>query len=86
MEGCAEYYSFGKVKQAAVLVGLFERPNRDLEVLLTTRAKTMRRHPSQTALPGGKVDEEDESAYHTAVSCHGHIWKRMLMYEAERSV
>lgn len=36
------------VKQAAVLIGLFERPGGELEVLLTTRAKTMRRQPSQT--------------------------------------
>jgi coenzyme A diphosphatase NUDT7 len=35
--------SFGLVKQAAVLVALFEKPGDDqLSVLLTTRAKTLR--------------------------------------------
>ncbi|KAL7419386.1 hypothetical protein Q5752_006224 [Cryptotrichosporon argae] len=58
---------FGIVKRAAVLVCLFQRPGEArLRVLLTTRAKTLRRHPSQTALPGGKVDPEDPSAIHTA--------------------
>ena len=40
--------SFGPVKQAAVLVALFQRKGGDLEVILTTRAKHLRRHPSQT--------------------------------------
>ncbi|WVQ75918.1 hypothetical protein IAR50_005553 [Cryptococcus sp. DSM 104548] len=56
---------FGIVKQAAVLVVLFQKDSK-LHVLLTTRAKTLRRHPSQTALPGGKVDPEDEDAIFTA--------------------
>ncbi|WWC86791.1 uncharacterized protein L201_001670 [Kwoniella dendrophila CBS 6074] len=57
----------GLVKQAAVLVALFQKEGDDkLHVLLTTRAKTMRRHPSQTALPGGKVDPEDPDVIHTA--------------------
>lgn len=49
------------VKQAAVLVALFERPDRSdgLRVLLTTRARHLRSHPGQTALPGGKIDAED---------------------------
>ncbi|WVQ83170.1 hypothetical protein IAT38_005308 [Cryptococcus sp. DSM 104549] len=58
---------FGIVKQAAVLVVLYQKQGDDkLHVLLTTRAKTLRRHPSQTALPGGKVDPEDEDAIFTA--------------------
>nr|XP_018265343.1 uncharacterized protein I303_01708 [Kwoniella dejecticola CBS 10117]OBR87501.1 hypothetical protein I303_01708 [Kwoniella dejecticola CBS 10117] len=57
----------GLVKQAAVLVALFQKDGDDkLHVLLTTRAKTMRRHPSQTALPGGKVDPEDPDVTYTA--------------------
>nr|XP_019008376.1 uncharacterized protein I206_06935 [Kwoniella pini CBS 10737]OCF47157.1 hypothetical protein I206_06935 [Kwoniella pini CBS 10737] len=57
----------GLVKQAAVLVALYQKAGDDkLHVLLTTRAKTMRRHPSQTALPGGKVDPEDLDVIHTA--------------------
>jgi len=35
-------------------------------VLLTTRSKELRSHPGQTALPGGKVDESDGGAVHTA--------------------
>lgn len=55
------------MKRAAVLVVLFQREADDkLHVLLTTRAKTLRRHPSQTALPGGKVDPDDRDATHTA--------------------
>ncbi|WVR04712.1 hypothetical protein IAU60_001723 [Kwoniella sp. DSM 27419] len=59
--------NLGLVRQAAVLVALFQKEGDDrLHVLLTTRAKTMRRHPSQTALPGGKVDPEDPDVIHTA--------------------
>ncbi|ORX33990.1 hypothetical protein BD324DRAFT_643669 [Kockovaella imperatae] len=57
----------GMVKQSAVLVALFQPEGCDeLRVLLTTRAKTMRTHPNQTALPGGRVDQEDHSPVHTA--------------------
>ncbi|OWZ66418.1 hypothetical protein AYX14_02900 [Cryptococcus neoformans] len=63
-------HDFGIVKQAAVLVVLFQRETDDkLHVLLTTRAKTLRvadhSHKLQ-ALPGGKVDPEDRDATHTA--------------------
>ncbi|WVO16634.1 hypothetical protein L204_104313 [Cryptococcus depauperatus] len=58
---------FGIVKQAAVLVLLFQPSHSDkLHVLLTTRARTLRRHPLQTALPGGKVDADDWDAIYTA--------------------
>lgn len=40
----------------------------ELRVLLTTRSKALRTHAGQTALPGGKVDEGDESFVKTAVS------------------
>jgi len=52
-------------KLAAVLVLLYEKAG-ELRVLLTTRSKCLRAHPGQTALPGGKVDEGDESLVHTA--------------------
>ncbi|KAI0315561.1 NUDIX hydrolase domain-like protein [Amylostereum chailletii] len=52
-------------KRAAVLVLLYERAG-ELRVLLTTRSKTLRAHPGQTALPGGKVDEADEDVIETA--------------------
>lgn len=54
-------------KLAAVLVLLYERAG-DLRVLLTTRSKTLRSHPGQTALPGGKVDDTDDDVLSTAVS------------------
>lgn len=41
-------YSFGPVKQAAVLVALYQRAGGEMEVILSTRAKHLRRHPSQT--------------------------------------
>ncbi|KZT41280.1 hypothetical protein SISSUDRAFT_1069955 [Sistotremastrum suecicum HHB10207 ss-3] len=53
-------------KTAAVLILLFERDS-ELQVLLTTRSKSLRSHPGQTALPGGKVDDTDESLEHTAL-------------------
>lgn len=45
-------------KLAAVLVLLYEKDG-ELRVLLTTRSKKLRTHAGQTALPGGRVDEED---------------------------
>ncbi|EED79104.1 predicted protein, partial [Postia placenta Mad-698-R] len=50
---------------AAVLVLLYEKSD-ELRVLLTTRAKTLRAHPGETALPGGKVDESDVDTIATA--------------------
>jgi 8-oxo-dGTP pyrophosphatase MutT (NUDIX family) len=50
-----------------VLVLLYEQAG-ELRVLLTTRSKSLRAHPGQTALPGGKADEGDESLVWTAVS------------------
>lgn len=50
-----------------MLVLLFEKDG-ELRVLLTTRAKTLRTHPGQTALPGGGKDEEDDTVVDTAVS------------------
>ena len=46
---------------------LYER-NGHLQVLLTTRSKKLRSHPGQTALPGGKCDEQDADVVVTAVS------------------
>ncbi|KAH7884560.1 NUDIX hydrolase domain-like protein [Phlebopus sp. FC_14] len=52
-------------KLAAVLVLLYEKAG-ELRVLLTTRSKLLRAHPGQTALPGGKVDETDQSLVEAA--------------------
>jgi len=51
--------------RGAVLILLFEREG-SLRVLITTRSKNLRSHPGQTALPGGKYDETDESLVATA--------------------
>ncbi|EJD49664.1 hypothetical protein AURDEDRAFT_100608 [Auricularia subglabra TFB-10046 SS5] len=51
---------------AAVLVLLFEGAGGELEVLLTTRSLAMRTHAGQTALPGGKADEDEETPALTA--------------------
>ncbi|KAG6840120.1 hypothetical protein C0991_008880 [Blastosporella zonata] len=52
-------------KLGAVLILLYEQ-ERELRVLLTTRSKTLRTHPGQTALPGGRVDDTDASFIETA--------------------
>lgn len=52
---------------AAVLVLLYERAG-SLRVLLTTRSRSLRSHPFQTALPGGKFDNDDDDMTATAVS------------------
>ncbi|KAJ3886196.1 hypothetical protein GG344DRAFT_57910, partial [Lentinula edodes] len=44
---------------AAVLVLLYSDSTGSIQVLLTTRSKSLRSHPGQTALPGGRIDEED---------------------------
>lgn len=54
-------------KLAAVLVLLYEKAG-ELRVLLTTRDKSLRAHPGQVALPGGKVDTTDVDVVETAVS------------------
>ncbi|KAH0584908.1 hypothetical protein H2248_008185 [Termitomyces sp. 'cryptogamus'] len=52
-------------KLGAVLILLYEEAG-ELRVLLTTRSKTLRTHPGQTALPGGRVDDTDASFIETA--------------------
>ncbi|EKM51217.1 uncharacterized protein PHACADRAFT_213085 [Phanerochaete carnosa HHB-10118-sp] len=56
---------YSSTRQAAVLILLFETEG-ELRVLLTTRAKTLRTHPGQTALPGGAKDDSDASLVDTA--------------------
>ncbi|TXB68268.1 CoA pyrophosphatase [Paracoccus aurantiacus] len=46
----------GSLRRAAVLAAFHEDDGR---LYLTTRAATMRHHPGQIALPGGKVDPSD---------------------------
>ncbi|CAE6461457.1 unnamed protein product [Rhizoctonia solani] len=53
-------------RRAAVLVLLFVRDGH-IRVLLTTRSKSLRSHPGQVALPGGRCDPEDGSMVKTAL-------------------
>jgi len=46
------------LRQAAVLVGLWQRAGR-VEVILTKRASHLKHHPGQIAFPGGKVEAFD---------------------------
>ncbi|GMK54366.1 hypothetical protein CspeluHIS016_0109520 [Cutaneotrichosporon spelunceum] len=63
----AEQPEVGQARRAAVLIAVYQpEGTEDLRVLLTTRAKHLRRNPGQTALPGGKVDEGDPSPVFTA--------------------
>ncbi|KAI0269349.1 NUDIX hydrolase domain-like protein [Gloeopeniophorella convolvens] len=51
---------------AAVLVALFVGRAGDLYVLLSRRSDTLRSYAGDTALPGGKVDDEDKTIEDTA--------------------
>ncbi|XP_039273583.1 putative Nudix hydrolase NudL [Styela clava] len=48
------------IKKAAVLIALFQY-NGKPHVILTERSHHLRTHPGDVALPGGKVDDEDEN-------------------------
>jgi len=61
----SSYYPSAKC--AAVLVLLYEKDGA-LRVLLTTRSRSLRTHPFQTACPGGKVEAGDNDRLATAVS------------------
>ena len=52
--------SVEQLTPAAVLIGLIEREH-GLNVLLTRRADTLRRHTGQVALPGGRQDPGEVS-------------------------
>ncbi|WBU60202.1 CoA pyrophosphatase [Paracoccus albus] len=52
------------LRDAGVLVAFHETDGR---LYLTKRAATMRHHPGQIALPGGKVDPSDENAVAAAL-------------------
>jgi 8-oxo-dGTP pyrophosphatase MutT (NUDIX family) len=55
-----------KGERAAVLIPLFDRGG-DTHVLLTRRAATLRKHGGQYSFPGGRSDEGDRDATHTAL-------------------
>jgi len=54
------------VREAAVLVGLIDRPG-GLHVLLTRRTEGLRQHAGQVSFPGGGVDADDADALATAL-------------------
>ena len=49
----------GRNADAAVLIAVTDRP--DPSVILTQRPQTMRDHPGQVALPGGKLDKGEDA-------------------------
>jgi 8-oxo-dGTP pyrophosphatase MutT (NUDIX family) len=51
---------------AAVLVPLVERET-GLTVLLTQRAETLKDHAGQISFPGGRIEPEDQDAWHAAL-------------------
>lgn len=51
---------------AAVLVPLVERSS-GLTVLLTERAATLKDHAGQISFPGGRIEPEDQDAWHAAL-------------------
>ena len=58
-----------ELKPSAVLIPLMQRGTdaSGLTVLLTVRSTKLRKHSGQIALPGGKIDAEDENAIATAL-------------------
>lgn len=48
------------VREAAVLLGLIERPD-GLRVLLTERARHLPHHPGQVSLPGGRLEAGEDA-------------------------
>lgn len=55
------------LRDAGVLIGVVDRGENDLNVILTQRPKTMAKHPGQVAFPGGKVDPIDEGPVQAAL-------------------
>src|SRR3984893_15861276 len=51
---------------AAVLVPLVERAT-GMTVLLTQRAETLKDHAGQISFPGGRIEPEDQDAWHAAL-------------------
>lgn len=56
----------GHFRPAAVLVPVVVRPE-ELTVLLTKRTDHLHHHPGQISFPGGRVEDSDDGAIHTAL-------------------
>ncbi len=55
------------LRPAAVMIPLIDSEELGLSVLLTTRTKHLHHHPGQVSLPGGMMDETDNSPVETAI-------------------
>lgn len=60
------YLSLPLTRRAAVLILLFADRRGDLRVVLTIRSATLKNYAGHAALPGGKADSVNESAWATA--------------------
>jgi 8-oxo-dGTP pyrophosphatase MutT (NUDIX family) len=63
--GDGNRFAHRSIRQAAVLIGLVQRPT-GVQVLLTQRASHLRDHAGQIAFPGGGCDDTDADSWHTA--------------------
>ncbi len=56
------------LRDAAVLIGLVEQPDDGgLDIVMIRRTTSMRVHSGEVALPGGKIDEDDNSPVEAAL-------------------
>ena len=70
VRGDVHYFTpedLGGLRDAGVLIGVVDRGENDLNVVLTERPDTMASHPGQVAFPGGKVDPIDHDPVHAAL-------------------
>ncbi|KAI8578592.1 hypothetical protein K450DRAFT_246591 [Umbelopsis ramanniana AG] len=58
--------TYPNMRRGAVLICFAPEPSGELGVILTLRASTLRTHPNEVCLPGGKADDVDESLIATA--------------------
>jgi 8-oxo-dGTP pyrophosphatase MutT (NUDIX family) len=56
----------GRLREAAVLVPLYERSG-EMRVVMTRRRPDLRLHPGQISFPGGRIDEGDADALAAAL-------------------
>lgn len=63
----AEELEQAATRDAAVLVPVVDRGDGDAGLILTLRAKKLRKHSGQVAFPGGAVDPEDGSVEEAAM-------------------
>lgn len=70
VRGDTQYFkpeAIRQLRRAGVLIGVVDRGENDLNVVLTERPDTMASHPGQVAFPGGKVDPQDHDPVHAAL-------------------